>query len=460
MSFSNIDSLKLGSLLQIAFSEGVRNQLSQDYREWEEIKRWRVGNTQARELRFMIQTSYGPAAIQYRNPGTTNRSFPAAQMSTTSEHTAKFKEIDATIELEYNLYDRALSSPEKYAEPLALEIQNKTIGSRRRIAADLYGDGTGVVCTAASVSDTDIDTAGKTRVVVTLSTSDSARGHIGQCEFGDLYLCKQPAGTARAPSGGTGSTFAAYKVVSKDRKNNKVTLQLVDSDGAPATGYAASNITSGDVFYRIGQGTIPNLSSTVTADYGTLTEVYAGLESLTAADGRLVHGITMEGATAGTVIDCGGDALDASFVQEGMDTVKVNVGKGQYKWKKLCMAPENYAKLINARETDRRFTEVTDATRGTKHWAFQHEDDTLEAYTSEFVSKKRILALPEEKSGKKVMEYFGSDYKPVKLPGQGEFHLKPGASGGHVNMVASYLHGILVLICKHPAAVMTLRNFT
>ncbi len=458
MTYSNVTSLNLGSLLQIVFSAGVRNQLSEDYREWEQIKKWRVGNTQARQLNFMIQTSYGPAAIQYRNPGTSGRSFPTAQQSTTAEHTAYFKEIDATIDLEWNLYDRALSSPEKYAEPLALEIQNKTIGSRRRTAADWYGDGTGVVGTAAAgVDDSLINTAGKYRIVVTLNEGSSARGGIGLFEFGDLLLCRQSDGTARTPAAGSG--FAAYRVYKKNRKAGTVTLQLVTSAGALATGYTSSGVAAGDLFYRNGQPTMPDLSSTVTADYGGLTEVPAGLETLTNDDGRLVHGITMEGATGGTVLDADGDPLDARMVQEAMDTVKVNVGQDQYRWAKMCMAPENHAKLINSRETDKRFIEVSDNKRGIRYFAYIHGNDTVEAYSSEFVSKQRILGIPEMKSGgKKVLEYYGSDYKPVKVGGQ-EFHLKPSADGGHTANVVSYLHGIMVYICKHPASVWTIKNF-
>lgn len=455
--FSNIDALRLGNLLQIVFSEGVRNQLSETYREWEQIKRYRVSNSQAREVRFSVQKGYGPAAIQYRNPGTTNRPFPIGQQSDVSEHIARFKEIDATVELEYNLYDRALSTPEKYAEPLALEIQNKTTGSRRRIASDWYDDGTGVIATAASVDDTNI-AAG--RIVVTLSTADSARGSIGRFEMQDLVLCKQADSSARNPSGGTGANFAAYRVLKKDRRNDKVTLQLVNSSGAITENYGASGITSGDVFYRIGQDTIPDLTNLTGKDYGTLTEVPAGLASLVAADGRLVHGMTMEGATAGTELDQGGDALDARMIQEAMDLVKVNVGSDAYRWAKMCMAPENGAKLINSRETDRRFQSVEDGKRGVKRWGYQHENDLVEVFSTEFISKKRIYGLPEEKSGKKVMEFYGTDFKPVKLPGQGEFFLKPGSSGSYVNMVNSFLHSCFVYICKHPAAVWSLRNFT
>jgi len=61
MSFSNIDTLNLGNLLQIVFSDGVRNQISVDFRDFEMVKRAKVGNSVARELRFMFQTALVPA---------------------------------------------------------------------------------------------------------------------------------------------------------------------------------------------------------------------------------------------------------------------------------------------------------------------------------------------------------------------------------------------------------------
>ena len=62
MSFTNITSpiggqtanLPLGLLIQIAFSNGIRNQISTDFRDYEMVKRAKVGNSLARELRFMF----------------------------------------------------------------------------------------------------------------------------------------------------------------------------------------------------------------------------------------------------------------------------------------------------------------------------------------------------------------------------------------------------------------------
>jgi hypothetical protein len=455
MAFSNIDpGLNLGKFLQIVFSDGLRNQISEDYRDWEYVSRLRYGNTAAREYRFLFQTAYGPAAIQYRNPGTSNRAFPAASQLTSSEHTALFKEINATIELEYNLWDRARKSPEKYAEPLAAEIQAKTTASKRRLAADFYADGTGVIgqigAAAGSLAGNDVlfqlDTAG--------------RGHVGFFEFGDILEALELDATASTLAV-VGGTVAYWKVISKDRENNQVTLRALDSSFNEIVATGVTPSTAAEVFYRFGQPTKPDLTAiTSSTDYGSLTEVVAGLESLAASDGRLIHGITMSGATGGTNVDAGGNPIDVKFIQKALSNVKIAVGADAYKWMLMAMAPETHDTLIESRETDRRFQTVEDNKRGVKFFAYVHGNDTLETYTSEYVPQNRIWMLPENKSNAgKVIEYIGSDFETVKGPNMSDFHLK-ATSAGYVNSVQSFLQGICVLVAKHPAAIASVSNFT
>lgn len=453
MAFSNISNLNLGDFLQIAFSEGVRNQISDDYRDWEQVKMYRVGDPDGRELRFLFQSSYGPAAIQYRNPNFT-ANFPTSQQITTSEHTAVYKELDATIELEYNLWNRAQKSPVKYAEPLANEIQSKTIAAKRRMAADLYGDGTGVVGRVSSVVDT---TGAGGSVEVTLNTDNAFSGHIGFFEFGDLLLAYEEDGTAATAPTVVG-TFSAWRVKSKDRPNDKVTLEAVDSSGSVLS-LTASNLANTDFFYRFGQPSIPDRTSI--SDYGSATEVVPGLESLASRDGRTIHGITMSGANAASFKDGGDVQLDVTMIQDVMDQAKINVGQSAYSWKKACMAPEAHASLIESRETDRRFQTVEDNKRGIKYFAYVHGNDVLETYTSEYVPKKRLYVLPESRSGGgKVLEYHGTDFEPVRMGGMGEFHLKPSSSGGHERRITSYMESLGTLIAKHPAAIARIENFT
>lgn len=462
MAFSNIDTLNLGNLLQIVFSDGVRNQISQDFRDFEMVKRAKVGNSVARELRFIFQDSLGAAAIQYRNPGTSGRSFPDSQQVGIHEYTAKFKEINATIELEYNLWDRARKSPEKYAEPLALEIASKTSASKRRIAADLYGDGTGVVGTmsAATATPAAVTSPTSDKLVFQLSVTNSARGHVGFFEYGDILYLRTAAGGTSAIDTNLATEPVYWKVIEKDFTNQRVTLQ-----GLNASFASAGTITSvttqpaaTDVFYRYGQPTIPDLTASIT-DYGTITEVMAGLESLIASDGRVIHGITMSGSNAGNQLDCGANPIDVKYVQKVMSQVKRAVGQDRYSWRMMTMSPETLDSLVESRETDRRFMTMEDGTRGTKKFMYQHQNDSLECYTTEYCPQKRLYILPETKAGEKVLEFHGSDFDTVKANDMSDFHLK-ASSSGYVNSVVSYLQAIGVLIAKHPASVAVLNNFT
>lgn len=462
MTYNNIDSLQLGSLLQIVFSNGVRNQISQDFRDFDMIKRARVKDSLARELRFMFQSSYGPSAIQYRDPGTSGRSFPSASQSDISEKTAKFKEINATIELEYNLWDRARKSPEKYAEPLALEIMSKSSAAKRRIAADLYGDGTGVVGTVVASGDpAAVTSPASSNLVFTLSSANAARGHVGFFEFGDILLLKTAAGSTSALNTSLATEPAYWKVIDKSREDNTVTLQGLDSSLVAVASITSISVqpANTDVFYRYGQPTIPDLTSAI-ADYGTATEVMAGLESLAADDGRVIHGITMSGATAGSRYDAGANPIDVKYIQRNLDKTKLLVGKDRYKYKMMIAAPETQASLIEGRETDRRFVTVTDNKRGVNFFAYQHASDTLEFEGSEYCPQKRLYMLPEAKSSEKVLEFWGSDFETVKGPNMSDFHLKPASGGGFVNTVVSYLQSTGVIICNHPAAIAVVENFT
>jgi hypothetical protein len=448
----------LGYIIQTAFSNGIRRQISQAHPEWEMINRYKIGNTLARELKFMFQNSYGPAAAQFVAVGQSNRQFPAAQAIAVAEYVAQLKELDVTIEIDYNLWDRANSTPEKYGDYFATELDSKMTAAKRLVAGFLYGDGSGVVATInGAPTETVTSTAGTDKIVVVISEATASKGSLGQCQYGDLLKAKTTAAVAHdaTPSAGT---FYAWKVIARSRKNLTVTLQPVDADGA-ALGISASAVASGDVLYRVGQATIPDLTAAVT-DWGSLTQVFPGLETLTANDGRVVHGITMTGASAGTVVDGAAGTLDFGMIYELMDEVRVNVG-AEYKYKSLVMAPEAQRSFVLSRETDRMFTMSQDGQRGpTGGMKFSHGNDNLDIVTSEFIKRQRIFALPETAGGEKVLEYWGTDFAPIRAKNGDEFLLKPHTSGGYSNMMVSYMRAYQTLICKMPAAIGRLENFT
>lgn len=449
---NGVGGLPLGKFLQIAFTSGVFNQLNRTFPDFEMVKKFRVGDPNWREQRFLLQTSLGPSAVQYANPNF-SANFPKAQRIGISEKIAVSKELDATVEIEYNLYKKALNSPLKYAEPLALEMQSKAIATKRRIAADLYGDGTGVIGTVASAS------VSGGRLVVVLDTANAARGHVGLFEYGDLVICRTSAGAAQQPTVSAGS-IAALRVVSRSRKTNTVTLEAVNSDESVLTVATVGDVSAGDLVYRAGQSDVPDLSGAV-ADYGTVSNVFAGFESLLANDGRIVHGIQMSGITAGTRIDCSAQLIALKYVQEALSEAKVAVGQGLYKWDMLAMSPEARDSLVEADEDKRRLT-VTDSQRvqGAKAFVFQHENDTLEVISSEYIKQKRAYALPKQSAGQSaMMQLYFTEMTPVDI-GSGKLHLKPASGGGHERRIASYMEGQIALLCTHPAAGVVLENFT
>lgn len=461
MATPSINSLSNGTLLQILFSEGVRNQLSRDFRDWDMIKMNRVSDAKGRQLNYMISTSYGPSAIQYRNANlsagagfSASVNFPSAQRVSTQELSAEYKEIDLTVEIDYNLWNRLQKSKDvRYFDQLALELQSKMDAAKRRFAADLYGDGTGVMATAASAA---VESG---NVRFTLSSADAARGHVGFAEAQDIWILKSAAGGTSALDTDLATEPAYWRVVSRRRADKSVLLQPLD---ASLTVLVVASITTqptaGDVFYRYGQPTIPNLGSI--ADYGFATEVMLGLESLSANDGRVVNGMTLSGFTGGSRFDAGAVNLDVTHIEQCLNDAKIAAGEGAYTFKRMIMAPEAHSSFVNGRETDRRFVTMEDAKRGTKIFGYQHRNDFLESYVTEYCPMNRIYMIPEAKANQgKVIEFYGSDFEAVKVNDSSEFMLKTG-SNGYERKVQSFMEAYAQLIVKHPAAIAVVNNFT
>lgn len=468
MADPRVAELQLGKFLQIAFSEGVRDQISSDFRDWEQVKSVREGDPNGRELRFFLKQSHGPSAVQPRSANGSG-SFPGAQQSRNTEHSAEYKEIDVTVQLEYALWNRARKSIAKYAEPLLNEIEDKMIASKRYMSSKLYQDGSGIYGVVASAGTYNTTTA---QVVVTLDTSDSVAGysHVGYFEYDEILAAWEDTNVASAaPRDKATATDSAternlWKVVDRDRQAGTITLEALAKDLTTDSVATDSNLAAGDFFTKYQQEIVVPpayaAANPSTVDYGKYTDVIVGLESLAAADGRLVHGMTMSGALKGTEIDAGGDPLDSTQIRKVLDEAKIRAGEQRYSYKKICLAPEAEAAFIESRETDRRFHTVEDNTRGTYSFRYQHRNDAVETYTSEFVPFKRAYILPEATNGDKVLEYHGSDFEKVQMGGMSEFHLKPASGGGYERNVQCFMEAIGQLICKHPAAIGRLRNFT
>lgn len=457
MAYTGISQLALGNYLTIAFIEGVHKNISVAYPEWEMVDRMRVGSVDGREARYLLQKSLGPSAIQYRNPGVRSE-FPAGQESSIQEGTIQYKELDATIELEYNLYRRILESKSKYdASALAMEVDAKITALKRQISLDFYGDGSG--CLGRLVGGA-ITPNGDGTVTVALRQLDTDQGFAGCFQFDELvkhYAANGNAGSSVTVDTGT---FGQWKVVARDPRSatNTVKLQAYNTAGA-AVAVTAWTATAGEAFYKAGQPTIPNLTSV--SDWGTVSEAITGLDSLVAADGRTVNGISLSGAVQGTVYDNGGNAIDLMAIEQAMNQVKNAVGEGRYSWKQALCNRETRSAFIDGRETDRRFISVTDDKRGVAKFSYIHQDDTIELKGSEFCNFKRMYILPEGKTeGQKVLQFRGTDFKPARAENGDVFMFAPGSAGYHKRLMVSYMNGMGQLVNLHPAACVKISNFT
>lgn len=448
-----------GSLLQILYTAGVKMNVSRAFPEWDVIRKLKVSKSKAREVQFMIQSALGYAAIQSRSPGASNRAFPRNQNVDLSEKTANYKEYDVTLEVPYQVIDAEKDSKEKYASLLAIEIDSKATAQRRLLTCKWYLDGTGVHGTTAAAP-----TAVTGTVTVNMSTSDTARGHAGCFEVGDLYVPYTNAGVRQDVSVVSG-TIDCYKVISRNYRTGDVVFRPLEYTSATntysdLTTNGAGTISSGDVWYRIGQTSIPDL--TAIGDYDTATEELLGLEAFSANDGRLVQGITMSGQTGGTRYDHQNAAVSMDVMQQLLSDGKIAVGDGVYKWPIASMHPLTLNALLREHETDRRIISVDDNKRGVKYLAYQHEDDTVRLQGREFCAPKRIYLLPEplESDQPKPLAMYGTDFTPVREPGSNSDWRLKATSNGYVAAAQSFLHSRMLYLCTHPASILVAHNFT
>ena len=59
----------LGKLLQIVYTDGIVNQISEDFRDWEMVTKKKVSDEAARSVNFMLQTALGARAIGWSPQG-------------------------------------------------------------------------------------------------------------------------------------------------------------------------------------------------------------------------------------------------------------------------------------------------------------------------------------------------------------------------------------------------------
>jgi hypothetical protein len=444
---STVGDNTLGKYLKIVSQNSTFNQLADQSIMWKNILKKKKGPGEGRELRYLLRSAYGMASAQFVAVSGASVAYPDAHQATLAEATAHYKDFAVTIEVERALVARALSDMSRYGEPLAEELKCKTIALARMLSASVYQDGTGRIGTI----DTLAISGG--RVTITLKTGNDDPGHVGWGEYGDKIKVVTTAGVAQAVTPSSGS-ISYYAITGVNRANDSWEVAAYTSAGVELTISAVNEWSAGDYIIRQGITAQDYASMSTTADYGTASEAFVGLETLLQDDNRKVHGLNLTGAIKGTRKTVTGP-IDSQHFQEGMSLVKVAVGEGSYSWKDAIMAPEVLDSLVESRETDRRFTSLQDNKRGVSSLGYVHGRSTLMFMTDEYCPKKRIYVIPEGD----VVRFYGSDFEFVKPEGGSRFFLKP-AAGGHYRSVRAYMEGSGLLTNVHPQACLTIEGFS
>lgn len=463
---TDMTNVSLGQIAQILFSKGFTSQMNRTYRDYDNIlmAMKQQQPTTEREYRYLLMTALGVNAIQYQNQGVTDVAFPQGDLSTTQEVTAVMKKIQATIELDRNVWERVKLAQFKYVDnPLALEIMNKMDAVKRVQARSLYGDGSGCIGVVSSVV-ADAPTVVSGNLVVTLSSADTAvgGGNTNWFHKGEIVVFASAAGALHAVTTSSG-TPTQYRVLSSDRKNRKVVFAALDSNKGVLTVTAVNAVVAADLIYPVAvvqNGVAPD--TTGTPDWGKISPVMAGLESLTANDNRLVFNVNYTGDLGGSRFDAGAGLFNVSAIEESLNETEQNVGQGKYKYDNLIMPYNAYSALLEGKEADRRFNSVEDSARGGRKFIYQYGDAALDCVKSYFCPFNRIFSIPKPASGEMgetgyALEFRGTDFRDVTAGGQKEF-LKL-VSGQYVNSVQSFLEAYAVLVAKQPAAVNVIHNF-
>ena len=453
-NINHAGSLGLGELLKIYQTKGIYNNFSDNSELWKLMQTKRVAKPEGKEVRYLIRTSYGQDAAQFLAPGA-DGSFPGAARSEQTEASAFFKDYGATIDIPRHLLNKEGAELASYvASSLAEELDMKGIAVARSLSRMLCGDGSGALGKIASVNYSG------NNIVVVLSTAsaDAGKSHVGNFQIGEKLLAYDPDGSTIVTL--NAGTLAYVKVTDVDYDTDSVTVQAYTSAdvliSSPATG-GANAIAAGDILWPYFDGTataLPDVSGAVT-DYGQLSYMYAGLESLAANDGRTVNGLTMSGAVKGSRKDAGGALIDRTHFQSVLSEAKRMVGKNRYNWSSALMFDTVYDSMLESWETDRQIVNISDNVRGTDSLGFKHQNSTVKFETDEFVSKQRIWMCPDGD----VLQFRGTDIEQVEVDGK-RFFMPNDSNGNHKRIVRSYMEGSGLLFASHPRAIACIENFS
>jgi len=467
MAINAVTDKAMGYTLWIDFMDGFTSLVNNDVKDWASLEAIvDASGAAARSMRYAVEPAREVSNAQMMNPGQSEIPLINGEAEDIVEKEALAKQLEVVAEFDYNVFERVSKSPELYyASPMAKAMFNKMVTSKEHLLLQYYGDGTGRQASISAVAE---DSGVLT---ITLNNLHSKPGCPFWIRENQKLVPYTNAGVAHDPSVSAG-TVAYLKVSSVDYENKQIVCQAFDSSDAQLTIDGVGTLAADDALFNYSDesnGGTFNLSSV--ADYGNLLYM-PGLQSLGAADGRVVNGTTLSGAYAGTVADLGGRSLYFTDIAKGLAKLDRRVGQGKYEYPFIKVSYDTWRHLTDLDEGNkflRPIEVIDDNGRGAKKYMYYHDDYACEVVRRRFVPDYEMIAEP------KLMDSMASEDSTIEPPlafkftgfdyirepeNDRIFRFKINSSGQRVQRVQCHLQTYGTFICSQSAAILRWNNFT
>ena len=448
--------------------------------EMENFKKYQVDlRALPPELRtYQIMTGEGSESIQPNEIG--NRALPTGREVEFETASYRVKELDSALEFgnkELEALERAVKSGDvtSGAYMSASSYVDKVINAKKEVLkhkmlVDIFGDGTGVVATVATVSATAIASG---IITVTFDRGTGVQGSTTWFRLKSSYIFATTAGalTTAATAVPADVPVDHYTVESIDTATDTVVFSLRDASNNKITTAATVTIADGDVVYSgdkrgvtSGFVQLPDLTaiSLGTTEMETVSSHLLGLGSLVSADGRKIGGVLRSGIHASSVDTTGGLVTPAKLT--GLLT-KLNrrwQGMGNFNWKNFMLSHEMLDALITQSQSDRRLIAGQAAYGATKFdykESISGQESAWSYIKSLFIPLDTVYLLPEP-GDVHALAFPHSEMEDVFAGSEGDGFLPKPVSGGYENAKLKYQKMYWSLFSECPAALGKLTGLT